>query len=297
MSNYPRPHFKYSYLHPMKNILITGVSTGIGYELVKVFISNGFRVFGSLRKSEEAEKLKTEFGTAFHPLIFDVTDEKAINAAVTEVETLIGDEGLDGLINNAGIAIGGPVMHTTVDDYRRQFEVNLFGVVAVTKAFLPMLGAVKNYAKTPGKIINISSVSGQIAYPFLGPYCSSKFALEGFSQVLRRELLLYGIDVIVIGPGPVKTPIWRKSKTVSPDILNSDYAPAIAKFTSQLKKNVERAMDAGDLAQSIFNIFREKSPKTRYTFQSNMFTRYILPKYLLPPRILDRIIKKMFGWK
>jgi NAD(P)-dependent dehydrogenase (short-subunit alcohol dehydrogenase family) len=280
----------------MKNILITGVSTGIGYELVKAFAQGGYKVFGSLRKPEDAEKLSDEFGTAFHPLIFDVTDEKAINAAVTEVQTVIKDEGLSGLINNAGIAIGGPVMHTTVEDYRRQFEVNLFGVIAVTKAFLPMLGAVKNYTKTPGKIINISSVSGQIAYPFLGPYCSSKYALEGFSQVLRRELLLYGIDVIVIGPGAVKTPIWRKSKTVSPDILNSDYAPAIAKFTSQLKKNVEKAIDAGDLAHSIFNIFRKKRPKTRYTFQSNMFTRYIIPKYLLPPRILDKLIRKMFGW-
>ncbi len=280
----------------MKNILITGVSTGIGYELVKVFISNGFRVFGSLRKSEEAEKLKTQFGAVFHPLIFDVTDEKAINAAVTEVEAIIGDAGLDGLINNAGIAIGGPVMHTPVEDYRRQFEVNLFGVIAVTKAFLPMLGAVKNYAKTPGKIINISSVSGQIAYPFLGPYCSSKFALEGFSQVLRRELLLYGIDVIVIGPGAVKTPIWKKSESVSSEILNSDYVPALSKFTNQIRKNVAHAIEADDLAQNILEVFMKKHPKTRYTFQNSMFTRYILPKYFIPPRMLDKLIRKMFGW-
>jgi NAD(P)-dependent dehydrogenase (short-subunit alcohol dehydrogenase family) len=281
----------------MKNILITGASTGIGYELVKVFAQGGYKVFGSLRKPEDAEKLSSEFGEAFHPLIFDVTDEKSISKASEELLHTIGDQGLAGLINNAGIAIGGPVMHTQVEDYRRQFEVNLFGVVAVTKTFLPMLGAVKNYAKTPGKIINISSVSGQIAYPFLGPYCASKFALEGFSEVLRRELLLYGIDVIVIGPGAVKTPIWKKSKTVSPDMLNSDYAPALSKFTSQLKKNVENALNAGDLAQSIFHIFRKKHPKTRYTFQSSMFIRYILPKYLLPPRILDKLIMKMFGWK
>ena len=281
----------------MKNILITGASTGIGYELVKAFAQGGYKVFGSLRKPEDAEKLSSEFGEAFQPLLIDVTDEKSISKASEELLHTIGDQGLAGLINNAGIAIGGPVMHTPMEDYRRQFEVNLFGVIAVTKTFLPMLGAVKNYAKTPGKIINISSVSGQIAYPFLGPYCSSKFALEGFSQVLRRELLLYGIDVIVIGPGAVKTPIWKKSKTVSPDMLNSDYAPALSKFTSQLKKNVENAIDAGDLAQSIFNIFRKKHPKTRYTFQSSMFIRYILPKYLLPPRILDKLIMKMFGWK
>jgi NAD(P)-dependent dehydrogenase (short-subunit alcohol dehydrogenase family) len=281
----------------MKNILITGVSTGIGYELVKVFAQGGYKVFGSLRKPEDAEKLSDEFGATFHPLIFDVTDEKAINAAISEVRKSIGDEGLSGLINNAGIAIGGPVMHTPVEDYRRQFEVNLFGVVAVTKAFLPMLGAVKNYAKTPGKIINVSSVSGQIAYPFLGPYCASKFALEGFSQVLRRELLLYGIDVIVIGPGAVKTPIWKKSKTVSPEMLDSDYAPALSIFTSQLKKNVQNAIESGDLAQSILNVFMKKHPKTRYTFQSSMFFRYILPKYFIPPRILDKLIRKMFGWK
>ncbi len=281
----------------MKNILITGVSTGIGYELVKVFTKHGFKVFGSLRKPEDAEKLSDEFGAAFHPLIFDVTDEKAINTAFSEVQTSIGDQALDGLINNAGIAIGGPVMHTPLEDYRRQFEVNLFGVVAVTKAFLPMLGAVKNYAKTPGKIINISSVSGQIAYPFLGPYCASKFALEGFSQVLRRELLLYGIDVIVIGPGAVKTPIWKKSKNISAEVQHSDYAPALSKFTSQLKKSVQKAIEAEDLAQSIFNVFIKKHPKTRYTFQSSMFIRYILPKYFIPPRVLDKLIRKMFGWK
>lgn len=280
----------------MKNILITGVSTGIGYELAKVFISNGFRVFGSLRKPEEAEKLKSEFGEEFHPLIFDVTDEKAIKVAAAEVQTSIGNQGLDGLINNAGIAIGGPVMHISTVDFRRQFEVNLFGVVAVTKAFLPLLGAVKNYPKSPGKIINISSVSGKIAYPFLGPYTASKFALEGFSTALRRELLLYGIDVIVIGPGPIKTPIWKKSETVSEEILQSDYSDALKKFTGIIKKNVKSAMEAGELADRIYEVFQKKNPKTRYTFRRGKFTGYILPGYIIPPRFLDKLISRMFGW-
>lgn len=281
----------------MKNILITGVSTGIGYELVKVFISNGFRVFGSLRKSVEAEKLKSDFGEEFHPLIFDVTDEKSILKAVEEIKNTLGDrEGLDGLINNAGIAIGGPVMHVPVGEFRRQFEVNFFGVVAVTKAFLPVLGAVRNYDKAPGKIINISSVSGKIAYPFLGPYTASKFALEGFSTALRRELLLYGIDVIVIGPGPIKTPIWKKSETVSEEILQSDYADALKKFTGIIKKNVKSAMEAGELADRIYEVFQKKNPKTRYTFRRGKFTGYILPGYIIPPRFLDKLISRMFGW-
>ena len=159
---------------------------------------------------------------------------------------------------------------------------------------MPLLGAVKNYTKKPGKIINISSTSGVIGFPFLSPYCSSKFALEAFSDSLRRELLLYGIDVIKIAPGPIKTPIWRKSDSLSQEILNSDYGPGIQKFQQQVKKSVRGAMESDVLAEKIYNVFIKKNPKTRYTFLNKKFANYTIPRYLISSRKFDGIIKKMF---
>ena len=279
----------------MENILITGASTGIGYNLTKIFLKNGYRVIGSVRKNEDAAKLKNDFGTNFHALQFDVTDHPAVAASVYRVEQIVEDEGLACLINNAGIAVSGTVIHTPLEDFQSQFDVNLFGVIAVTKAYLPLLGAVKNYSGKPGKIMNISSVSGVLAFPFLSPYCASKFALEAFSDSLRRELFIYGIDVIKIAPGAIKTPIWKKSKMVSQnEIINSDYGPGFQTFVNEVQKSVEGAMDSDVLAKKVFDVFMKKKPKTRYTFLNKKFTNYTIPRYLISPRKLDNFIKKMF---
>jgi len=275
-------------------VLITGVSTGIGYSLCKVFLDHGFEVLGSVRKTSDSKRLVNDFGSSFHPLVFDVSDFQAVNDSVATVEAIVGANGLSCLINNAGIAINGPVMHTSMDDYQRQFDVNFFGAIAVTKAFLPLLGAVKNYAHPPGKILSISSVSGQIAFPFLSPYCSSKFALEAFSESLRRELLLYGIDVITIGPGAVKTPIWKKSIKLSEELLASDYAPSLTRFEKQVRKSAKEGLESDELADKVFKIFMSRNPKTRYAFLNNKWTNFTIPRYFLSARMFDRIIKKMF---
>jgi len=279
----------------MENILITGTSTGIGYSLTKVFIDQGYRVFGSVRKKEDAERLKKEFGEQFHPLIFDVTDHEAVAASVSEVKNVIKDEGLACLINNAGVAISGTIIHTSIKDFQHQFDINLFGVIAVTKSYLPLLGALKDYENKPGKIINISSVSGVIAFPFLSPYCASKFALEAFSDSLRRELLIYGIDVIKIAPGAIKTPIWKKSEKISQEVLNSDYGPSIKKFQQHTRKSAQAAMESDELARRILKVFLKKRPRTRYTFLNNKFTNYTIPRHFISARIFDGFIKKMFS--
>ncbi len=279
----------------MENILITGTSTGIGYSLTKVFINQGYRVFGSVRKKEDAERLKKEFGEQFHPLIFDVTDHEAVAASVSEVKNVIKDEGLACLINNAGVAISGTIIHTSIKDFQHQFDINLFGVIAVTKSYLPLLGALKDYENKPGKIINISSVSGVIAFPFLSPYCASKFALEAFSDSLRRELLIYGIDVIKIAPGAIKTPIWKKSEKISQEVLNSDYGPSIKKFQQHTRKSAQAAMESDELARRILKVFLKKRPRTRYTFLNNKFTNYTIPRHFISARIFDGFIKKMFS--
>lgn len=278
----------------MENILITGVSTGIGYSLCKVYLAKGCQVFGSVRKEEDAQRLSEEFGDNFHALIFDVTDHEAVSASVETVKDMIGNEGLDCLINNSGIAVSGTVMHLSLEDYQRQFDVNLFGVIAVTKAYLPMLGAAKDYDKKPGKIFNISSVSGQIAFPFLSPYCASKFALEAFSDSLRREMLLYGIDVISIEPGPIKTPIWKKSEALPNGALDSDYGPILEKFAQQVGKSAKKGMESDDLAKRIFDVYHKKRPKTRYAFLNDKFTNFTIPRYFISPRKFDGFVKKMF---
>ncbi len=278
----------------MDFVLITGVSTGIGYSLAKKFIDEGYGVFGSVRTLADAEKIQTDLGQYFYPLIFDVTDREGIDAAVTEVEGILKGAGLAGLINNAGIAVGGTVIHLPVSEFRRQFDVNVFGLIAVTKAFLPLLGAMKNYPNRPGKIFNISSVSGQMGHPFISPYCASKFAVEGFSESLRRELLLYGIDVITIGPGPINTPIWGKSDVLNDEMQNSDYGVAIGRFRQFIAKSVKKAMEPAVLADRIYKVFQKKRPKTNYIFLNNKFLNYTIPRYFMSSRMMDNVIKKLF---
>ncbi len=163
----------------MQSVVVTGVSTGIGWGTTKVLIQKGFRVFGSVRKSSDAERLSKEFGENFVPLIFDVTDEPAVQAAAQKVREQLNGETLFGLVNNAGIAVPGPLLFLPTDDFRHQLEVNLVSVLIVTKAFAPLLGSDRSLHGKPGRIINISSVGGKIGAPFLGAYAASKHGLEG----------------------------------------------------------------------------------------------------------------------
>ncbi len=278
----------------MKYILITGVSTGIGHDLSKQFITNGYHVFGSVRKKEDAERVKSELGENFSSLLFDVTDHDAIKRSVDLVAGSIGNNGLAGLVNNAGIALTGPTQVLPIEVFRKQFEVNLFGAIAVTQNFLPFLGARPDCPHAPGRIINISSVAGKMAMPFMGPYSASKFALEGWSHALRRELMIYDIDVIVVGPGAIKTPIWTKADDPPPELSDSDYGRGMGNLRKEFFKQEAKAMTSEVLAKKIFNLFQASNPKTRYAIMNSKFTNYILPR-ILPDRILDRLIHKMLN--
>ncbi|MFH6982598.1 SDR family NAD(P)-dependent oxidoreductase [Marinoscillum luteum] len=272
------------------NVLITGVSTGIGYACCKVFIASGYRVFGSVRTQKDADRLSETFGEKFTPLIFDVTDHEAIDLAAIVVSKALSDQGLDCLINNAGVALGGPMMHVPIERLREQFEVNVIGLVKVTQAFLPLLGARAGHIGKPGRIINISSVVGQIAMPFLGPYVGSKHALEGISQVMRRELMHYGIDVVVVGPGAIKTPIWNKGM----DSLYEDtaFARSLQIFAKGfIRGSIKHGFEPGKLALDIFRIFKKDRPKPRYAIVAKPFLNWWLPK-ILPTRMMDRYLAK-----
>jgi NAD(P)-dependent dehydrogenase (short-subunit alcohol dehydrogenase family) len=194
----------------MKAVVITGVSNGIGWGTTRVLLREGYQVFGSVRHAADAERLAAAFGSNFVPLIFDVTDQEAIRHAAGQVRAALGGRTLHGLVNNAGIAEGGPLVHQPLAAFRAQIEVNLIGPLIVTQAFAPLLGVDRSLQGGAGRIVNISSVGGQFAGPFLGAYHASKFGLEGLSDTLRRELVPFGIDVVVIGPGSVATAIWDK---------------------------------------------------------------------------------------
>ncbi len=172
----------------MRSVVVTGVSTGIGHATATALVKNGFRVFGSVRKIKDAERLCRELGDRFIPLLFDVTDEAAVRAGAALVEEELNGYTLEGLVNNAGIAIAGPLSHLPIDEYRMQMDVNLVGPLIVTQAFLPLLGLDAKRQGKPGRIVNISSLAGRIGLPFLGPYSVSKHGMEGFSESLRETL-------------------------------------------------------------------------------------------------------------
>src|ERR1700689_1854968 len=224
----------------MQSVVITGASTGIGWATAKLLLSRGFRVFGSVRKPADADRLQTELGANFTPLLFDVTDEAAVLAAAREVRTALNGETLAGLVNNAGISVAGPLLELAVDDFRRQMDVNVIGPVIATQAFGPLLGADTSLRGPKGRIVMVSSVAGKNGNPLLSAYCSSKHAIEGLSERLRREMMLFGIDVIIVAPGAVKTPIWAKADEVDISTYrNSPFLPAlerIRKFMMQLSE-------------------------------------------------------------
>jgi NAD(P)-dependent dehydrogenase (short-subunit alcohol dehydrogenase family) len=278
----------------MPSVVITGTSTGIGWGAAKVLIGKGFRVFGSVRKAADAERLKAELGAGFVPLVFDVTDEAAVNAAAGEVRAALNGETLAGLVNNAGIAVSGPFLEISVADFRRQFEVNVMGPVIATRAFAPLLGADPALNGPRGRVVMISSVAGRNGNPLGSPYSASKHALEGLSESLRREFMLFGIDVIVIGPGAVKTAIWGKSEDI--DIAayrNSPFLPAVEKLRAFAQKLAKSGLPPDKIGELIYQVLTLPQPKVRYEITPEPFR--MLMMRTLPKRMLDRIIAKRFA--
>jgi NAD(P)-dependent dehydrogenase (short-subunit alcohol dehydrogenase family) len=278
----------------MPSVVVTGASTGIGRATVRVLAARGFHVFGSVRRDEDARSLVEEFGDGVSPLVFDVTDEPAVRRAAAEVGARLGDAVLAGLVNNAGIAVAGPLMHIAPDDLRRQFEVNTIAPIVVAQAFLPLLGARNPPPDRPGRIVNISSVSGRTAFPFVGPYSGSKFALEGLSEALRRELMLYGIDVIVVGPGTIATPIWDKARELDAGLFGqTDYLPALRVTREVLIDQGPHGLPADAVGEIVHRALTDPRPKVRYGIAPNPVQ--ILLGRLLPKRLLDRIIARQLG--
>jgi NAD(P)-dependent dehydrogenase (short-subunit alcohol dehydrogenase family) len=278
----------------MRSVVITGASTGIGWATAKLLLDRGFRVFGSVRKQADADRLSSEFGANFTPLLFDVTAEAAVLAAAREVRAALNGETLFGLVNNAGIAVAGPVLELAADEFRRQMDVNVIGPIIATQAFGPLLGSDPSLKGPKGRIVMISSVAGKNGNPLTAAYAASKHAIEGLSESLRREMMLFGIDVIIIAPGPVKTPIWSKAEEVDISVYkNSPFFPALERVRKFMLHLGEIGLPAEKIAERIADALTSASPKVRYQITPDPLRR--LMTAVLPKRTVDKIIAKRLG--
>ena len=268
----------------MRTILITGVSTGIGRAIAEELLkTEEFYIIGSVREKGDAAYLSEKFEKLFHEVIFDVTNKEEIMSAKKEVVKVLEDNKtfLSCLINNAGIAVGGPVRYLDVNHFRKQFEVNFFGLIEVTKCYLDLLIESNKY-KMKNKIINIGSISGKRSYPFVAPYTSSKHALEGFNDSLRRELLLHEIDVVLIQPGPIKTPIWDKVPDIEDNpFLNTEYGVPLRKFNKGYLQAMETdGYPPSIIGEKVVEIMKTNKPKTRYVITRKILKNYYIPGFL-----------------
>ena len=275
--------------------MVTGASTGIGAACVDLLVEKGFLVFPSVRKDSDAAALVARHGGAVIPLLFDVTDAAAVKAAAREVEARLEGETLAGLVNNAGVAVPGPLLHLPLEDFRRQIDINLIGQLQVIQAFAPLLGAGDARSGPPGRIVNMSSVAGRFAAPFLGAYNASKFALEGMSDALRRELMVYGVDVILIEPGMIATPIWDKAENTDLRLFaETAYAAPGRRMLNWLVGEGRRAPGPEVVAQAVLRALTDQRPPARIPVVSNRFTDYTL-RSLAPTRLVDWLTARRLG--
>lgn len=278
----------------LRSVVITGASTGIGWATAKFMLDRGFRVFGSVRKQADVDRLRSEFGVNFTALVFDVTDEAAVLAAAGEVRAALGGETLSGLVNNAGIAVAGPVLELAAGEFRRQLDVNVIGPVIVTQAFGPLLGADPSLLGPKGRIVMVSSVAGKNGTPLLSAYSASKFAIEGLSESLRREMMLFGIDVIVVAPGAVKTPIWSKAEEIDISrFRNSPYFPALERIRKFMLQAGAAGLPPERVAQCIGKALTSTHPRLRYPLTPDPIRRLLTA--ILPKRRVDKIIAGRLG--
>ncbi|AFZ31191.1 Retinol dehydrogenase [Gloeocapsa sp. PCC 7428] len=272
-------------------VVVTGASTGIGAACAVRLDQLGFQVFAGVRTNADAQALQAKASPKLTPIFLDVTDLDSITAAMQKVAIAVGNSGLIGLVNNAGIAVGAPLEFIPITEFRKQLEVNVTGQLAVTQAFLPLLRLAK------GRIVNMGSITGRSATPFLGAYSASKFALEALTDALRLELRPWGIWVAIIEPGAISTPIWQKSLSQADTLQQSLPQPAHELYGQPMKTAslgaatlAQKGISPDKVAQAVVHALTAKRPKTRYLVGQDARIRAMLK--FLPDRIVDELTAK-----
>jgi NAD(P)-dependent dehydrogenase (short-subunit alcohol dehydrogenase family) len=276
-------------------VVITGASTGIGQACAIELDHRGFYVFAGVRTAAAAEQLRARASARLTPVVLDVTVADTIASAAKTVAAAVGEAGIAGLVNNAGIAVPGPLELVPIDALRRQLEVNVIGQVAVTQAFLPLL------RKARGRVVNISSINGGLAIPYMGPYSASKFALEAINDVLRLELRTFGVGVSAIEPGAITTPIWEKS-LASADQLAAGLDPAalalyeadLAAIRGVVDQSIRTAAPVERVVKAVVHALTAPRPKAHYYLGLQVRMCFKCMK-MLPDRLRDRLLRKLLG--
>ena len=253
-----------------KYVVVTGASKGIGRATAMVLVQHGYHVFAGVRTDADGAALLAAGGGAITPLQLDVTRPNQIAAAATDVRTLVGQAGLAGLVNNAGMAVAAPLEFLPIAELRAQLEVNVVGQLAVTQAFLPLL------RQAQGRIINISSMGGRVAGPWTGPYHASKFALEALTDALRQELAPWQMHVVSIEPGVIATPIWETSLARAkrlveqlPPAAHGLYGAQLANQLARAEQNLRRGIPPERVAAVVWKALTAHRPRTRYPVGSD----------------------------
>ena len=280
---------------PSPAVLITGASTGIGQACAIELDRRSFRVFAGVRSAAAAAELKARTSSQLTPLMIDVTDAASIAAAAETVAKNVGQAGLAGLVNNAGIAVAGPLETLPIDAFRRQLEVNVIGQVAVTQAFLPLLRLAR------GRVVNISSINGGLAMPYMGAYSASKFALEAITDALRVELRTFGIHVSAVEPAAITTPIWQKSidavdrleENVAPDLV-ALYQSDLTAMRQAVDKSIRTADPVDRVVRAVIHSLTSNRPKTRYFLGWHVWFSFKGMR-LINDRVRDWIVRKLIG--
>jgi len=276
------------------SVLVTGASSGIGEATALALDRQGFSVFAGVRRKDAAEQLRQKASERLTPLLLDVTDRASIACAAERLQQCTGENALHGLVNNAGIAVGGPLEYVPIEALREQLEVNVVGTVAVTQAMLPLL------RRAAGRIVNIGSTSGRLATPLIGSYCASKFALEAITEVLRLELRPSDIHVIDIVPGIIRTPMWDKSIAAFEALINDLPPEGQALYKSALLAARDyakglRGTPAEKVARKVVQALTAKKPRIQYIVGENALAE--LAAASLPRRLRGRLISLVFPIK
>jgi len=278
-----------------KTVLVTGASTGIGAACAIHLDKLGFTVFANVRKESDADSLREKSAQRIQPVVFDLTDIAAVRRGAEHIGAIVGTSGLAGLVNNAGVVVAGPLEFLALDDLRRQFEINVIGHIAVTQSFLPMLRAGR------GRVVNMGSITGLVATPFIGAYSASKFAMEALTDALRMELLPWGIEVVIIEPGAIATPIWEKSSSATrtqvaamPPGALQFYGKTIEAMGRTTAKISARAVPPERVAEAVAHALTATRPKTRYLVGPDARAQALLRK-LTPDRLMDWLVARAIG--
>jgi NAD(P)-dependent dehydrogenase (short-subunit alcohol dehydrogenase family) len=271
-------------------IVVTGASTGIGAACALDCAARGMTVFAGVRDPRAGDALVAKGGPLLTPITLDVTDERSITRSVEAVQRVVGEGGLGGLVNNAGIVIGSPLEVIPLSQLRKQLEVNVIGQIAVTQAFVPLL------RRGRGRIVNMGSIAGRATIPLLGPYSASKFALEALTDALRMELQPWGIQVSIIEPGAIATPIWEKSAKEAENLEASVseearalYGTAVIQIREAIAKAAQRAIPPEAVVRAVHHALTAARPHTRYLVGSDAKLRAWMVKWL-PDRFQDRVL-------